>query len=192
MQAPLAADQPFIISMLVRHLKTGGGSSSAGSGPVVPCFTDGSFAVPQPVVGIKRGSRWFIDGNGNGVWDGSDQCDIESGDFGDPSDIPTPLASMIGTARAGSGNSLVWNFDADHSWNWSGSTSDQTLAVFGDGTMRPFSDASSGRIGAQNGASVYLDKSGDRTWSGAPADIDAPGYLPSAAWQFVGWYSVTQ
>ncbi|MEE4377390.1 MAG: hypothetical protein V2J55_07740, partial [Candidatus Competibacteraceae bacterium] len=48
---------------------------------------DGKFSV-----GVKRGSTWFLDANGNNQWDncqqdgGQDICIF--GDFGAPSDVP--------------------------------------------------------------------------------------------------------
>jgi hypothetical protein len=178
----LTSDQPFIISLATRSLANGscGPSGSAGA--------PNGVGQQQSVVGVKRGSTWYIDGNGNGTWDGTAQCDVMA-DFGAPSDIPTPVGDMIGSSGGTSGSSLVWNFDTDGSWSWSGNPPDLLFWTgFGSSTMRPFSDGSSKRIGTQDGTNVYLDRNGDYTWNGAPIDTDGTGFLPSVDWRFVGSY----
>jgi hypothetical protein len=193
MLTPQVGDQPFIIATVIRRLQPGPAPGFAGASGVSSCtpVLAPAPSFPQSVIGIKRGAEWFVDGNGNGTWDGATECDIYSGGFGGPSDIPTPVATILGTASASSGAAIVWNFDTNSSWNWNGAPPDQTLATFGSSPMRPFSDGASGKLGAQNGIAVYLDKNGDRIWNGAPTDIEASGYLPSSAWIFVGWYEAS-
>jgi hypothetical protein len=178
MPSPLTTDQPFVMQVVPKHL--------VGS----TCQGPSGLQIAVSVVGVKRGSTWYIDGNNNGTWDGTSQCDI-TGSFGTASDIPTPVGGMIGSSGGISGSSLVWNFDADGSLNWSGAPPDYSLTAFGTDTMRPFSDASSQTMGAQNGADVYLDKNGDLVWSGTPTDIGVSGYLTSSSWRFVGWWTNT-
>jgi hypothetical protein len=178
MSSPQTGDQPFVMNLVTKHLS--GGSCVATS--------SGGLLISQPVVGIKRGSSWFIDGNGDGVWEGTSACDL-SGTFGDPGDVPTPIGATIGSSRP-SGASLAWFFDTDGSLTWSGAPPDTALTAFGTNTMRAFSDGSSQHIGAQNGVDVYLDKNGNEIFDGAPTDIVAPGYLLTTAWTFAGWYTL--
>jgi len=182
MSSPLDSDQPFIINWETQQLVGGScqfGIGGAGGGP-----------PRRAVVGVKRGSTWYIDGNDNGTWDGPGQCDVMVDEFGASTDIPTPVGNMVGTSGSW-GASLVWNFDADGSLSWSGAPPDQSLALFGSSSMRPFSDGSSQCIGAQSGTNVYLDKNCNLVWDGEALDIGATDYLVSADWRFVGWYTDT-
>jgi hypothetical protein len=189
MPNPQASDQPFTMSIVPQQL-IGGHCQS-------------TLLLTQVVVGIKRGSAWYIDANENGVWDGTANCDIQVSNFGSASDIPTPVPNMIAVSRH-TGPSLEWFFDTNHSFSWSGAPPDSDLTAFGTSSMRAFSDSLSGTIGAENpdqynGDDVYIDKNGNHVWDGTPTDIGVQDYVPAeednlpvapiTTWRFVGWFT---
>jgi hypothetical protein len=170
MASPQAIDQPFVILTNVQQLVNG------------VCTTVNGISAP--VVGVYRAGTWFIDGNGNGTWDGTSQCD-KTGSFGSPNDVPTPIGITIGTARKVA-PSLNWFFDSDHSMNWSGAPPDTSLTSFGTSDMRAFSSSSFQSIGAQNGRDIFMDLNNNQIFEGSSIDIGILNYLPSTAWTIVG------
>jgi len=184
MPDPQPGDQPFTMQVLSQKL-------SGGS-----CVADAGLIILPVVIGIRRGSVWYIDANRNGTWDGTSQCDI-MGNFGAPSDIMVPVPGQIAVARE-NGPSLQWFFDTDGSFFWNGSPPDTALTAFGSSEMYPISDAASGRIGAAFRESIFLDKNDNHMWDGTPTDIavtnfvprnEDNGMLPPTGWRFVGWFT---
>jgi hypothetical protein len=160
-------DQPFVIQ-LPRKLGTN-------------CR---SIGAPVPTVGIKRGGDWYIDTSGNGVWNGTADCDTY-GAFGVPSDVPTPIRGRIAVSQA-DGDARRWWWDIDGSFSF---TDPDVSFSFGLATDHPFSDSLSGEPGSQRGRQVFLNLDEDLNYSGG--DVDSPpDYLPSAQWRFVGRFSI--
>lgn len=172
-----AGDQPFALRVVVKH-RDAQGNCTSGSG---------GLEFPYPVVGIKRGTNWYIDGNGNGTWDGTNQCDILYTGYGLSTDIAVPINGRIATSRAVENGGREWYIDWNGSGTWNGPSIDLQIKNFGIDTWRPFSDTLSDQIGVQNGRSVYLNADSNFNWSSG--DIDGTNYLPSSFWRFVGWYT---
>jgi len=195
MPNPQAGDQPFAMSINTKILSGG------------HCVSSSNLNFLNVVVGIKRGSAWYIDANNNGTWDGTGQCDIYVSSFGAPSDEPTPVPGMIGTARRGNASSAIeWFFDSNLSFSWNGAPPDSYLTAFGTGGMSPHSDSLSGTISVATSSyynvhgDVVVDKNGNHVWDGTPTDVVASGFMnisggedrgssPPIKWEFVGWFT---
>jgi len=86
-------------------------------------------------MGVKRGTNWYLDYNGNGAWDGCviDRCYT----FGLPTDIPAvgdwnnDGYTEIGVFRNGS-----WYLDYNGNGLWNGCTTDRCY-TFGLSTDKP-------------------------------------------------------
>jgi hypothetical protein len=151
------------------------------------------------VVGIFRDGEWYIDQNGNGVWDGvgADRCD-RLAKFGQPLDIPVPLGGRLAVVRRVPPG-LHWVVDEDASFSFT--AGDAVYTSFGNEADRPFSSSALGqhgvqRIRPQNGQpvfDVFLNNDSDRNWSAG--DIEALGHVTNRHshenWRVIGWYAVT-
>jgi hypothetical protein len=156
----------------------------------VQLFT-GSDALP--VVGDWNGSgvtklgmfasdssEWFLDANGNGIWDGC-EVDICSQAFGAPTDLPVVgqwnrrAEDRIAIFRAGENK---WHLDVNGNENLDPCKIDKCsgLSIYQNGDV-PVAGDWTGRGATQLGlfrASTgewFLDRNGNRKWNGCKKDL---------------------
>jgi hypothetical protein len=151
----------------------------AGDQPVVGDWDGNGFEN----IGVRRGNRWYLDDNGNGVWDGADQVHT----FGWATDQPV-VGDWNGDGRAEIGvkRGNRWYLDYTGNGVWDGG--DQ-VHTFGWAADQPVvgdwnGDGLAG-IGTRRGNTWYLDYDGNGAWNrtidyssafGSPGDKPVPGY----------------
>ena len=135
-------------------------------------------------IGAFRQGRWFLDFNGNGLWDGctTDLCHIFglSGDLPVSGDWNGAGATKIGVFRNGR-----WFLDFNGNGLWDGCTTDQCIAfgltedvpVTGD-----WDGSGTTKIGVFRDGEWFLDFDGNGQWDGCTIDscliFGSPGYTP--------------
>ena len=160
-----AGDQPFAIAIQVQK-KVG---SSCVDASAIPYHED--------VVGIKRGTTWYIDANGNGTWDGTASCDRLVNAFGNASDIPSPYGDAIASVRT-VGTVKHWYIDTNLNFVWDAGDTD---AVFGASTDQV---SVAGAVGVQRGRDVFINWNSNLNYN--TGDKDLINHLPSTSWKYVG------
>jgi YD repeat-containing protein len=117
-------------------------------------------------IGVFRNGAWYLDTNGNGVWDaGTDTVTT----FGLPGDIPvTGDWTGTGTAKIGVFRNGVWYLDANGNGVWDGGT--DTAAYFGLAGDIPvvgdWNGTGTSKIGVFRDGVWYLDTNGNGVWDG--------------------------
>ena len=143
-------------------------------------FSSNSSTVPS-AVGVFRAGSWFLDANGNGIWDGCQQdggqdlCLYNS--FGMTGDMPVAgnwdgsEKRSVGVLRAGTGE---WFIDRNGNYEWDGCVADGCYSfgqagdfpVAGDWTGTSFA-----KIGVFRNGTWYLDGNSNGQWDGCSVDI---------------------
>jgi uncharacterized repeat protein (TIGR02543 family) len=126
-------------------------------------------------VGIYRNGAWYLDKNGNGLWNGAtvDRYCL----FGQAGDQPV-VGDWNGDGydEIGVRRGSAWYLDYNGNCRWDGSTTDRYYASFGLATDQPVvgdwnGDGKDG-IGVKRGsASWYLDKNDNGLWNGTATDL---------------------
>ncbi len=127
-------------------------------------------------VGVFRDGQWFLDANGNGVWDGCDTEFCFSG-FGQAGDMPASgnwdggSKSYIGVLRSGTGE---WFIDRNGNRQWDGCTTDGCYVGFGAPGDLPVAGDWTGsgfaKIGVFRNGQWYLDN-GNGKWDGCGTEL---------------------
>ncbi len=133
-------------------------------------------------IGIFRNGDWYLDKNGNGLWDGCgiDACLPAFGGF----DVDKPIIgdwdgsgiSRIGIYRQGS-----WYLDLNGNGEWDGCAIDACFGPYGGFDMdKPVVGDWKGdgiaRIGIYRQGSWYLDLNGNGQWEGCETDRCTPAF----------------
>ena len=145
---------------------------SAGDLPVVGDW-DGTG---KSEIGYFRNGAWYLDYNGNGVWDGcvTDRC-IYFGEAGDKPYVGD--WSGTGTSKIGFFRNGVYYFDynGNGQWNGCGSTPDTDRCIFlGLASDTPFIGDWGGtgisKFGLFRNGVWYADYNGNGVWEGCQVD----------------------
>lgn len=130
-------------------------------------------ALPESI-GVKSGRRWFMDRNGNGLWDGCnvDRCITNWGWAGDQplsGDWNNDGIDEIGVKR---GNQ--WFLDRNGNGLWDGCAVDRCIAAWGLAGDQPLSgdwnNDGIDEIGVKRGSEWLLDLNGNGRWDGCGVD----------------------
>ena len=123
-------------------------------------------------VGVFRNGQWFLDANGNGVWDGCGTEFCFTG-FGQAGDMPASgnwdggSKSYIGVLRSGTGE---WFIDLNGNRKWDGCVADGCYAGFGQAGDLPvagdWTRTGGAKIGVFRNGQWFLDGDGDGQWDG--------------------------
>ncbi len=174
------------------------GSGVTGAGNVNQYF---GYAGAIPVTGDWNGSgitkigvydptttTWYLDYNGNGLWDGS--ATDRAYYFGIPGAIPvTGDWNGSGTTKIGIYDPATasWYLDFNGDGQWSGTSIDRQY-TFGFAGVKPvtgdWNGSGTAKIGVYDPATFkwYLDFNGNGTWDGVPTDASyffgIPGSVP--------------
>ncbi|MCA9092272.1 MAG: hypothetical protein KDA68_02200 [Planctomycetaceae bacterium] len=137
----------------------------AGDKPVVGDWNGDGFDS----IGVVRNANWYLDLNGNGVWNGAVTDGLYS--FGAVSDTPIvgdwngDRIDDIGVVRSG-----YWYLDLSGNRIWGGLAGGDTVFSYGNPTDTPIvGDWNYDRIddvGIVRNGLFYLDQNGNRSWSG--------------------------
>ena len=125
---------------------------------------------------VYRTGTWYLDTNGNGIWDGcgTDACLSWGGEASDQpvlGDWSGTGTTKIGVYRAATG---TWYLDKNGNGTWEGCGTDACLAWGGDPTDVPVVGDWTGdgraKIGVYRDGTWYLDLVGDGVWRGCGPD----------------------
>jgi hypothetical protein len=121
-----------------------------------------STASTHQVIGVYRSGQWFIDANGNGVYD--PPADTHVASFGHSNDFPVPEkwgAPPISSCVVGVFRSGQWLLDRNGSGTWDGPEGGDLLYNFGqDGDIPVVGDWNDDRkpdIGVYRNGTWFLD-----------------------------------
>ncbi len=141
-----------------------------------PSGTGGTVSVQnihKQSIGVFRNGSWYLDYNGNGVWNGcsTDFC----GMFGLPTD--TPIVGDWdgdGWTEIGVKRGTYWYLDYNGNGIWDGCVIDRCY-TFGLSTDIPvagdWNNGGTDKIGVFRNGSWYLDANGNGIWNGCMTDI---------------------
>jgi large repetitive protein len=134
-------------------------------------FYASATAVPGVYrLGVFRNGQWFLELNGNGIWDGCG-TDVCFPSFGIPSDIPVS-GDWDGTGKTKIGvfRNGQWFLDLNGNGAWDGCGTDACYASFGMAGDIPVASDWNGtgiaRIGVLRNGTWYLDLNGNGAWDG--------------------------
>jgi hypothetical protein len=137
-------------------------------------------------IGIYREGMWYLDKNGNGIWDG---CTVDTclGPFGGFA-IDVPVVgdwTGTGTDKIGIYRQGMWYLDKTGNGLWDGCTVDSCVGPYGGyavdiPVVGDWTGDGITKIGIYRQGSWYLDKNGNGQWDGCAVDIcvESFGGLP--------------
>ena len=134
------------------------------------------FAVkatpPMYMRGVFRNGTWYLDLNGNGVWDGTPTDGLSK--FGILGDIPvTGDWNGDGITEIGVFRNGAWYFDLNGNNVWDGTPTDALIrfGILGDIPVTgDWNGDGTTEIGVFRNAKWYLDLNGNKAWDGTPID----------------------
>ena len=130
-------------------------------------------------IGIYRNGTWYLDKNGNGVWDGAPTDGYIVNWGGYPEDIPVVGDwNNSGTTKIGIYRNGTWYLDKNGNGVWDGAPTDGYIVNWGGypediPVVGDWDNSGTTKIGVYRNAFWYLDKNGDGIWNGPPTD----GYI---------------
>jgi thermitase len=139
---------------------------------------------PTTKIAVNRNGAWYLDYNGNGVWDGTviDRND----NFGGPGNRSV-AGDWDGDGRTEIGvtNGIDWYLDNNGNGVWDGPAIDNK-SYFGITGYTPVVGDWDGngktKIGVTNGINWFIDTNGNGVWDGTPTDqygyFGIAGYTP--------------
>ena len=138
-------------------------------------------------IGIYKDGAWYLDMNGNGVWDGP-QTDKLVPSFGLPGWTQvTGDWNGDGRTKIGIYKDGTWYLDTNGNGAWDGAPSDTLVTAFGMPTWTPIVGDWNGDtktdIGIYKDGTWYLDMNGNGAWDGSTTDrlvtsFGMPGWTP--------------
>ncbi|TAN39649.1 MAG: hypothetical protein EPN25_10755 [Nitrospirae bacterium] len=137
----------------------------------------GGWAGPGTTrLGLFDSGTWYLDFNGNGVWDGTPSDRLYAFNVGTPGAVPvTGDWTGSGTTRIGVYDSGIWYLDLNGNGAWNGLPLDGTH-TFGVGlpgavpVTGDWTGSGTTRIGVYDSGTWYLDLNGNGAWDGTPGD----------------------
>jgi serine-aspartate repeat-containing protein C/D/E len=161
----------------------------AWDGPGVDMWSDFAYGTPNaiPVVGDWNGDGkteiglysngyWYLDMNGNGIWE--DMPTDTYGQFGTGLPNPVPVTgdwNGDGVTEIGIYSDGHWYLDKNSTWAWEGEPAD-TFGQFGMGLPNPvpvtgdWNGDGITEIGIYSNSNWYLDTNASWQWDGVPTD----------------------
>jgi hypothetical protein len=143
--------------------------------------------VSSSKIGIYKDGTWYLDTNGNGVWDGA-STDRYVTAFGLPGWTPVIGDwTGTGTTKIGIYKEGTWYLDMNGNGVWDGASTDRYVTAFGLPGWTPIVGDWNGdtktEIGIYKEGTWYLDMNGNGVWDGASTDryvtaFGLPGWTP--------------
>jgi hypothetical protein len=178
--AALTASAPATPGTYTWKMAYFGNQDGTGSGDVHSAVTvnTNSFTVATTIspakIGTFNNGTWFLDVNGNGVWNGTPTDRQLS--FGIPGAIPV-VGDWNGNGTTGIGayDKGTWYIDLNDNGVWDGMPTD-TNYIFGAGiagavpVTGDWTGSGTTRIGVFVNGTWYLDLNGNNAWDGAQID----------------------
>jgi len=138
-------------------------------------------------IGVTNGVYWYLDDNGNGVWDGTGTGNDKYGYFGITGYTPVVgnWSGDVSRTRIGVTNGVYWYLDDNGNGVWDGTgTGNDTYGYFGISGYTPVVGDWNGdgktEIGVTNSVDWFLDSNGNGTWDGPT--VDKHGYFGITGW----------
>ncbi len=137
-----------------------------------------SSVMMSSKIGIYRDGSWYIDMNGDGVWNAGDQ----NYGFGAPGWTPvTGDWNNNGKTEIGVYRDGAWYLDYDNNGSWS--AGDRNYAYGAPGwtpVVRDWNGDGSDKIGVYKDGAWYLDYDGSGTWNAGDKNFafGGPGWAP--------------
>jgi hypothetical protein len=135
-------------------------------------------------IGVFSNGSWYLDMNGNGVWDGgvADKV-IPNFGVGLPNAIPvTGDWNGSGTTKIGVFSNGSWYFDMNGNGVWDGGVVDKVIPNFGVGVPNAipvtgdWNGSGTIKVGVVSNGIWYLDMKGDGVWDGGVLDVMIPNF----------------
>jgi len=135
-------------------------------------------------IGVFSNGTWYLDMNGNGVWDGPN-VDKLIPNFGQglPNAIPvTGDWNGTGVTKIGVFSNGTWYLDVNGNGVWDGSSTDKVILNFGQGLPNAipvtgdWTNTGVTRVGVFSNGIWYLDILGNGIWDGGVTDITIPDF----------------
>ncbi len=129
-------------------------------------------------IGVFRAGQWYLDANGNGIWDG---CTIELClNFGTSGDLPV-AGNWDGGTKAGVGvfRAGTWYLDYNGNGKWDGCQQDggldqclyNSFGIAGDlPAAGDWNGDGKAKVGVFRAGTWYLDYNGNGAWDGCGID----------------------
>jgi YD repeat-containing protein len=127
-------------------------------------------------IGVFESGSWYLDVNGNGVWDGTPTDSMYT--FGNGLSGAVPVTgnwSGIGSTKIGVFADGTWYLDMNGNGAWDGTPTD-SIYTFGNGlagavpVTGDWNGSGTTKIGVYAGGAWYLDTNGNGVWDGTPYD----------------------
>ena len=174
MGTPLVHTNSYTWSVVASN--TGGGTGPASA--TLSFFVSTLFAPIPANIGIFTNGTWYLDMNGNGIWDGS-SVDTLIPNFGQglPNAIPvTGDWNGTGNAKVGVFSNGTWYLDMNGNGVWDGPNVDKLIPNFGQGLPNAipvtgdWNGTGTAKVGVFSNGTWYLDLNGNGVWDGSSTD----------------------
>ena len=115
-------------------------------------------------IGVTNGQLWYLDGNGNGVWDGADKAYS----FGAPGWTPVIGDwSATGSSCIGVTNGQQWYLDGNGNGVWDGADKAYSFGAPGwTPVVGDWNGDGKSKIGVYKDGTWYLDRNGNGVYGG--------------------------
>jgi len=159
--------QPAATGILSIHDRTGG----LANGGMLAYLGVGTSVLPTSSnIGAFEGGIWYLDANGNGIWDGVAGGDLNY-TFGTSAMLPvTGDWNTDGQAEIAAYDNGIWYLDVNGNGTWDGVAGGDATYTFGTSAMKPVSgdwnNDGKSEIGAYENGVWYLDVNGNGAWDG--------------------------
>jgi peptidoglycan hydrolase-like protein with peptidoglycan-binding domain len=142
-------------------------------------------------IAVFYNGGWYMDPNGNGIWDGTANDKLYP-TFGNGLSNAIPVTGDwdgTGVIRIGVFSNGSWYFDMNGNGVWDGGVVDKVIPNFGRGLPNAipvtgdWNGSGTTKIGVFSNGSWYLDMKGDGVWDGGVVDKVIPNFgqgLPNA------------
>jgi hypothetical protein len=167
---------------LYAYAKDAAGNVSAAKSASIN-ITGTAVALSDEIAIFFNGA-WYIDTNGNGMWDGT-TTDTLYPNFGNGLYGAVPVTGDwdgSGVVRIGVFSNGTWYLDMNGNGVWDGPSVDKVISNFGQGLPNvipvtgDWNGTGTTKIGVFSNGTWYLDMNGNGIWEGASIDNEIPDF----------------
>ena len=167
---------------LYAYAKDAAGNVSAAKSASIN-ITGTAVALSDEIAIFFNGA-WYIDTNGNGMWDGT-TTDTLYPNFGNGLYGAVPVTGDwdgSGVVKIGVFSNGTWYLDMNGNGVWDGPSVDKVISNFGQGLPNvipvtgDWNGTGTTKIGVFSNGTWYLDMNGNGIWEGASIDNEIPDF----------------